>query len=221
MTIRYAATFNPHPGSHQRTHVELVECPLSPALGRSTSSGILQSVDYWTEFTKKAGINDPTLRKVVLAISAIPYGRPSALSAAGVVSEWRGTCSTKHLLLLALVDQRWSSLDPVLMHRVYTLTKSEAVETWGVGVAERVPNNGLVDVHTYMTATISGRPTTIDVTFPADQWDGQSSMPIWAQSGEDVEAGLDPLGSKADLVSRWCDPNVREPLIAALAANYR
>jgi len=176
-------------------------------------------VEYWAEFTKRAGINNPTLREVVLAISAIPYGRPSDLSAAGVVSEWRGTCSTKHLLLLALVYRKWASLDAALVHRVYTLTKSEAAETWGPGVAACVPDEGLVDVHTYMTVTISGRPATIDVTFPVDEWDGQSSMPIWAQSGEDVEAGSDPLGSKADLVARWCDPIIREPFIAALAAN--
>jgi len=176
-------------------------------------------VEYWAEFTTKAGTSDPTLREIVLAVSAIPYGRPSDLSAKGVLREWRGTCSTKHLLLLALVDQRWTNLHPTLIHRVYKLTKSEALETWGPDVAESVPIQGLVDVHTYMTATISNQATTIDVTFPVDEWDGQSSMAIWAQSGEDVPAGSDPLRTKADLVAQWCDPAVREPFIAALVAS--
>ena len=126
-------------------------------------------MEYWAEFTKKAGISDPTLREVVLTISAIPYGRPSDLTVDGVVSEWRGTCSTKHLLLLSLLDQKWANLDPALTHRVYTLTKSEALEIWGPGVAASVPIEGLVDVHTFMTAIISGRSTTIDVTFPVDE----------------------------------------------------
>jgi hypothetical protein len=179
----------------------------------------LPTVEYWAEFIRKAGISDTTLREVVLAISAIPYGRPSQPSAAGVITEWRGTCSTKHLLLLALVDQRWPNLNPALIHRVYTLTRSEAFEAWGSVVAASVPLEGLVDVHTYMTATISGRSIAIDATFPVDEWDGQTAMPIWAQIGEDVAAGSDALGSKAELVARWCDPSVREPFIAALAAN--
>ena len=179
-----------------------------------------RAVAYWAEFITKASTSDPTLRETVLAISAIPYGRPSELSAEGVLREWRGTCSTKHLLLLALIDQRWTNLRPTLLHRVYKLTKSKALETWGPEVAASVPIQGLVDVHTYMTATISDQATTIDVTFPVDEWDGRSSMAVWAQSGEDVPAGSDPLGTKADLVARWCDPAVREPFIAALATRH-
>lgn len=135
-------------------------------------------MEYWSEFITKAGTSDPTLREGVLAVSAIPYGRPSDLSAEGVLREWRGTCSTKHLLLLALIDQRWTKVRPTLIHRVYTLTKPQALETWGPDVAASVPIQGLVDVHTYMTATISHQTTAIDVTFRVDEWDGQSSMAI-------------------------------------------
>lgn len=183
-----------------------------------SDEGNLEVVRRWAEFTKRVGISDPTLSEVVVAISAIPYGRPAELSADGVMREWRGTCSTKHVLLLDLLGQKWANLEPVLIHRVYTLRKTDALDAWGTDVAASVPVDGLVDVHTFMTATIADRLITIDVTFRVDDWDGRSSMPVWARSGEDVPAGQDPLASKAALVARWCDPSVREPFIAALSA---
>jgi hypothetical protein len=160
------------------------------------------------------------LTDIVLTVSAIPYGRPSDLSVGGVLEGWRGTCSTKHLLLLALLDHRWPDLAPVLIHRVHTVEVSDALEAWGPVVAASIPAEGLVDVHTFMTATISGQATTIEVTFPVDRWDGRSSLPIWAASGGDVVAGPDPLASKANLVAAWCDPRAREPFIAALSTTY-
>jgi hypothetical protein len=173
---------------------------------------------HWPEFTKRVGISEPTLSEVVVAISAIPYGRPTDLSAEGVISEWRGTCSTKHLLLLEVLGQKWENLKPALVHRVYNLNKSDALEFWGIEVASFIPDEGLVDVHTFMTATISGRSIAIDATFPVDDWDGRTSMPVWARAGRDFAAGSSPLARKAELVAHWCDPSIREPFIAALSA---
>ncbi|MEX1008248.1 MAG: hypothetical protein WD271_10450 [Acidimicrobiia bacterium] len=155
---------------------------------------------------------------LVVEISRIPYGRPADRSARGVLSEGRGTCSIKHLLLAEIVSERWPGLEPTLWHRVYRVTPDLAAQRWGAEVAAAVPPDGLVDVHTYPTLTIDGRAVRVDATFPLDGWDGSSDVPLACGDGVDHPAGTDPLGSKAALVEQHCDPAVREPFIAALAA---
>lgn len=170
----------------------------------------------WAPFVARAGLVDPDLRSTVLALSRIPYGRPAIRSADGVVAEWRGTCSTKHVLLDALFREQWPSTDVELWHRIYTLTPEMAEHWWGPQVAEIVPATGLVDVHTYATARVGVARVPLDVTFAVTMWDGRSPMEIASGPGEDHRAGTDPLARKEQLVSLYCDPPTREPFIAAL-----
>jgi len=169
-------------------------------------------------FIKRAGLPDqPSLWEFVEAVREIPYGRPSVRTPAGVVEDWRGTCSTKHALLVALLEGR-PEFDVRLVHRVYRLDRKNARERFGDEVAAVVPEEGLVDVHTYATAMVSGERVRIDVTFPGPLWDGRSDMPLACGEGEDHPVGdRDPWELKAELVAQHCDPAVREPFIAALA----
>ena len=158
------------------------------------------------------------LADVVVEISRIPYGRPGVLSPGGVLGEWRGTCSTKHMLLADVIAEGWPELDPRLWHRPYRVTPKLAARHWGQDVAAVIPPAGLVDVHTYATSVVHGRITRLDVTFPVSAWDGRSDIPLACGEGRDYAAGGDPLASKAELVSRFCDPRIRERFIAALTA---
>jgi hypothetical protein len=154
---------------------------------------------------------------VVLEVSRIPYGRNHDRSARGVIAEGRGTCSTKHLLLAQIVDERWPELHPTLWHRVYRVTPALAAARWGSAVARLVPVAGLVDVHTFAVLTLDGRATQVDVTFPLDDWDGVADIPLASGDGDDYAGGPDALAAKALLVEEHCDPAVREPFIAALS----
>lgn len=155
-----------------------------------------------------------SLREVVERVRKIPYGRNDDRSAAAVLREGRGTCSTKHALLAGLVP------GAQLVHRVYRIDRVLARDLFGEGVAQHVPEEGLVDVHTYAKVTIDGRPTIIDVTFPgAEPWDGRSDMPLQCGDGVDVPVTGDVFAQKAELVAEHCDPTVREPFIAALSAH--
>ena len=153
---------------------------------------------------------------VVLDVSRIPYGRNHDRSARGVIAEGRGTCSTKHLLLAQIIDERWPELHPTLWHRVYRVTPSVAAARWGPSVTRVVPRDGLVDVHTFAVVTVDGRATQIDVTFPLTDWDGVADIPLACGEGDDYPGGPDPLATKTVLVQQHCDPAVREPFIAAL-----
>ena len=153
-----------------------------------------------------------TLREAVERVRAIPYGRNDERSAAGVLAERRGTCSTKHLLLKELAPEI------ELWHRVYRLTPEDARRLFGEHAATVVPKDGLTDVHTYATVSLAGRRLTLDVTFPGGElWDGLSDMPVACGPGEDHAAGHDPLATKLALVERHCDPALREPFIRALS----
>ena len=157
-----------------------------------------------------------TVRQTVLAVSRIPYGRQQVPTPVGVIREWRGTCSSKHLLLAALIRERWPDVNPVIWHRVYTVTPELAMERWGPSVAASVPPGGLVDVHTYAVLSCQGRDVRVDVTFPLADWDGGSDIALACGDGYDVAGGADPLAVKTELVAANCDVNIREPFIAAL-----
>jgi hypothetical protein len=89
---------------------------------------------------------------------------------------------------------------------------------FGPTVAETVPDAGLVDVHRYLTVSIEGRRVVADETFPGPRWDGRSSMPLACGSGRDYPASADPDADKRALEAEHCDPQLREPFIAAPAA---
>jgi hypothetical protein len=94
---------------------------------------------------------------VAIAISRIPYGRPEDLTPEGVLHDWRGTCSTKHMLFAAIVEGTWPWRRPLLWHRPYIVTQASARDRWGNNVAGVVPPSGLVDVHTFATAEVNDR----------------------------------------------------------------
>lgn len=176
------------------------------------------SESQFARFAARAGLpGDASPRQVVNAVQAIPCGRPGSRTAEGGISEWKGTCSTKHALLAQLIRERWPDLRPGLVHRVSRVSRGSVIERHGADAASAVPDGGLTDVHRYLVMTLAGREATIDVTFPADQpWDGRRSMRLACGDGRDFPAGDDPDAGKAALEASYCDPLVREPFIAAL-----
>lgn len=160
---------------------------------------------------------DGSLVEVVEAVRALPYGRPSDRTVAGMLRERRGTCSTKHLFLADMLASRFPETEPEIVHRVYTLMPACASELFGAAAAALVPDDGLVDVHRYLTVLVDGSRITIDATFPGAAWDGRSGMPLACADGLDLPADDDPDASKRRLEEAHCDPAVREPFITSLA----
>ena len=161
--------------------------------------------------------DEPSLAAVVEAVRAIPYGRPALRTPEGVLAEGRGTCSTKHALLAAILATRWPETAPRIVHRVYRVERALADTRFGPRAADAVPPGGLVDVHRFLTAVVEGRRIAIDATFPGPPWDGRTSMTLACGPGADHPAGADPDADKRALEAEHCDPAIREPFIAALA----
>lgn len=174
--------------------------------------------DVWLHFSRKSGLGQaPEFRDVVEAVRLIPYGRPADRTVQGLLHEWRGTCSTKHELLALLAQDRWPDLDTQIMNRVYRLTPTVAQRLFGDAATTVVPPDGLADVHSYMTAVVSGRRIVIDATLTGAPWDGQSDMTLACGEGIDVHGGDDPRATKEHLVREHCDPATRDRVIELLA----
>jgi hypothetical protein len=114
--------------------------------------------------------------------------------------------------------ERFPETEPLIVHRVYRLDRARAQELFDTRVAEAVPEDGIIDVHRYLTILLEGRRINVDATFPGPMWDGCSSLPLACADGRDYLAGEDPDTEKRALEQQHCDPAVREPFIAALAS---
>ena len=157
------------------------------------------------------------LVETVEAVRALSYGRPSDRTVEGMWREGRGTCSTKHLALAKELRRRFPETRPQIVHRVYRVDREVARMQFGDAAAETVPDEGLVDVHRYVTIEVDGRRITVDATFPGPPWDGRSPMPLACGPGRDYPSGEDPDADKRRLEAEHCDPAAREPFIAALS----
>ena len=129
-----------------RASVTTMALSLSP---RSVAYSLNQmSESQFARFTARAALpGDASLCQVVNAVQAIPYGRPRSRTADGVISEWKGTCSTKHALLAQLLAERWPQVCPRLVHRVYHVSRESALQRHGADAASTVPEGGLTDMH--------------------------------------------------------------------------
>ncbi|HZA20802.1 MAG TPA: hypothetical protein VE889_08140 [Actinomycetota bacterium] len=170
----------------------------------------------WSDFLRRSGVGETAaFREVLEAVRRIPYGRPADRTVEGVIREWRGTCSTKHDLLAVFADERWP-LDIRIMHRVYNLTPAIARRLFGEEAATVVPADGVMDVHTYMTAIVDGRRVVIDVTVPGAPRDGHSDMGLACGNGTDIDGGTDPRRTKERLVRQYCDALARDRVIESI-----
>lgn len=155
------------------------------------------------------------------APGALPYGRPSDRTVEGMLRERRGTCSTKHLFLARRLAERFPKTEPLIVHRIYRLDRYTAGERYGEHAVQTVPkDNGLVDVHRYLTILLDGQRVTIDATFPGPAWDGRSAIRLACGPGDDHPASKDPDSEKRMLEAEYCDPAVRERFIAALTTGH-
>lgn len=164
-------------------------------------------------FLRRVGMSDPSVRDVVNAIKNVPHGRPRERSAKGVVEDWRGTCSTKLLLLREVCPE----LPMRLFNRVFRLTPQAALRLLGSDAAEVIPPEGMVDVHTYAKVLVGDAWVTVDLAFPDAPWDGSSDMVVPWGEGEDFEAGDDPIASKEALVERFGNPLLRARFIGTIS----
>lgn len=209
----------------QGAAVETVVCVIDRQAGAAETlarEGLQLRALFTASQLQEALENDPLrcaetpLVDLVEAVRALAYGRPSERTVEGMLRERRGTCSTKHLFLAETLVERFPDTRPQLVHRVYRLDRAHARRLFGAEIAACVPDDGLVDVHRYLTIASDGQRITIDATFPGSSWDGRSPLPLACGPGTDHPVGEQPDAEKRALEREHCDLALREPFIAAL-----
>jgi hypothetical protein len=161
---------------------------------------------------------DSSLLELVEAMRSMPYGLPSEPTVESMLLQARGTSAGKHLFLAQVLAQRFAQTEPLIVHRVHRLDRARARDLFGARIAETIPQEGLVDVHRYLTIALDGRRIELDVTLPGEPWDGRSPLPLACGPGRDHPAGADPDADLQALERDHCDAPTRAPFLAALAA---
>ncbi|MHB1209174.1 MAG: hypothetical protein ACYC1I_05645 [Acidimicrobiales bacterium] len=116
-----------------------------------------------------------------------------------------------------MLAKNFPACQPQVIHRVYRIFPGEALVLFGEKAADCVPDEGLVDVHRYLSLALDDKRVLIDVTFPGPTWDGENSMELACGSGQDFLCQGDADLDKRRLEREFCDPEVREAFIAALS----
>ncbi|HTD07987.1 MAG TPA: hypothetical protein VK680_03765 [Solirubrobacteraceae bacterium] len=158
-----------------------------------------------------------SLVELVEAMRAMPYGLPSERTVESMLLEARGTSAAKHLFLGQVLAQRFPMTEPVLVHRVYRLDHQRAFELYGPEIAATVPDEGLIDVHRYLSIALEGKRVSLDVTVPGEPWDERSALGPVCAPGRDFLAGADPDAGIEALEGEHCDATARVAFLAALA----
>jgi hypothetical protein len=161
---------------------------------------------------------DSSLVELVEAMRSMPYGLPSEPTVESMLLQARGTSAGKHLFLAQVLAQRFAQTEPAIVHRVHRLDRPRAHELFGAAIADTVPEEGLVDVHRYLTITLDGRRIELDVTLPGEPWDGRSPLALACGPGRDYPAGADPDADLQALEREHYDALARTPFLEALAA---
>lgn len=133
-----------------------------------------------------AGIHEQmSLRHVLLSLRDMPYARPrGGNTAKDCVSEWRGTCSSKHL-----AAHEWLTLTgyrPQLWMAAYLLDFQQPY--FSDALRASAAGTQVYDVHNFLSCDLGQGDIIIDITFPARlgrhgfpvtaDWDGKSDFTL-------------------------------------------
>ncbi|GAA5532572.1 hypothetical protein [Deinococcus aluminii] len=130
----------------------------------------------------------PDLPEVFALVRDMPYARASTHDPAGIMREWRGTCSTKHELLAALLAERGVSSTLIACTQEITPPPGAPPELLALSGGQPV-----VDIHNYLTVHAPQGDMVVDATWPLAA--AQAGLPVnpeW-RWGEDQQLACTPL----------------------------
>jgi hypothetical protein len=132
----------------------------------------------------------PGIPEVFALVRDMPYARASTHDPAGIAREWRGTCSTKHELLAALLAERGLASTVIACTQQITPPPDAPPELLALGGGQPV-----VDVHNYLIVHAPQGNMVVDATWPlAAAGAGLPVNPEW-RWGENQRVACTPLES--------------------------
>lgn len=135
----------------------------------------------------------PDLRHILFSIRDIPYGRPTNNTPEDVLREWRGTCSGKHLALHEIL----TSLGYVSRFYMAQCRITPQVDWIPSEVQEKIPEEGIWDVHNFLKIEVDHHEVIVDITWPESlkrdgflvtiSWDGKENFNLAVNIVKHVE----------------------------------
>ncbi len=123
-------------------------------------------------------------------IREMPYARASTHEPSGIIAEWRGTCSTKHELLRAVLAEAGLKSSMIACTQEIKLPPNADPELLTLTGGQSV-----VDVHNYLVVHAPEGDMRVDVTWPlAAAAAGLPVNPEWVW-GKDMALACIPLES--------------------------
>lgn len=163
----------------------------------------------------KAG-QEPDIAEIFHGVRRLPYHSSGDRSLMGILKSKRGSCSSKHILLAALLNSVGVRAQVELVQGDFA-TPLRAARGIPVSFVEAA-RSGVRDIHNVVRAWLNGRPTVLDATWHDDvkphrfrvndAWEGEGDTEI----AVDVESFLGPAAdvaaAKAHIISSW--PNAEQ-----------
>lgn len=132
----------------------------------------------------------PEIPEAFALVRDMPYARASAHDPATILREWRGTCSTKHELLGALLAERGVGSTVIACTQEITPPPGAPPELLALTGGRPV-----VDVHNYLIVHAPEGDMVVDATWPLSAARvGLPVNPDW-RWGEDQRVACTPLES--------------------------
>lgn len=132
----------------------------------------------------RSGQTLPHLRELFELVRDMPYARASSHHPETIISEWRGTCSTKHELLVALYAE-------IGLHStLYACTQEIRLPQEATSELAQWKDKTVIDIHNYMVLHRPEGDLLIDATWPlvTKQWNLPANE--W---GENMQIACKPL----------------------------
>jgi transglutaminase-like putative cysteine protease len=144
-------------------------------------------------------------------VRQLPYYSSGDRSLEGILTNRRGSCSSKHILLAALLNKIGVPADVELVRGDFATP---------LRFARNIPQSfveaardGIRDIHNVVRARINGRPILLDATWHDavkpygfrvnDAWVGKGNTQVAVDVEEYLGATADPAGNKARIIATW------------------
>ncbi|MCD0159644.1 hypothetical protein [Deinococcus sp. 6GRE01] len=145
-----------------------------------------------TERGLRSGDTLPDVPELFALVRDMPYARADTHEPAGIIAGWRGTCSTKHELLAALLAEAGL--------RSTVMACTQEIRPPADAPAELLALSGgqpVVDVHNYLVVHAPQGDMTVDATWPLAA--AAAGLPVNAawEWGQDQVIACTPLDTWA------------------------
>jgi hypothetical protein len=153
----------------------------------------------------------PLLVDLFQTVRQLPHHSSGDRSIAGILASGRGSCSSKHILLAALLNRIDIRADVELVQGDFATPLRSARNI--PPVLSAAAQQGVPDIHNVVRAWIDGVPVVLDATWHDavkpygfrvnDSWNGAGDTEIAVDVTEFLGPATDPAAAKAAMLARW------------------